>query len=146
MIKLNKIIILALAFFLIAISSNALASSISIKPFVGFQFEQLNLQIEKPQTIKEIEILGSYDQRKIIKCGKISCPVFENDSTTIENPQKNNYSIFTKNSLGNFAVRVEFNDGTTIFSSFEIKQNYSIYFIPAIILLLVLLFWVEKHA
>ncbi|MDO8537277.1 MAG: hypothetical protein Q7S21_00165 [archaeon] len=141
-IQLSKTKIIALLFVLI-FSANA--SAISITPFVGFQNEQLTLAIDSPEKVARIKILAQYDQRNVKYCNN-NCPVFENDSTEILNPQKKDFTIFTRNSpTGNYVIKIDFNDGHTIFSSFEIKNNYAVFLAPIIVILLIILFWVEKH-
>ena len=142
----NKIIIIAFA-LLLMISANVTASGISIKPFVGYQNEEMLLELESIESIQKIEILAAYNQRRIEYCEKISCPEFENNSRQIDNPEKNSYKIFAKNAApGNYLVKITFNDGKVLFSYFVIKQNYVLLFALLLAILIALLIGVEKNA
>jgi len=132
---------------LVFLAVNASAQQIMVKPFVAFPNEELRLFIEFPEQINEIKILAFYDQRNFSSCEKISCPIFENNSQMIENPLKEEYSIFIGNSpAGNYAVLLKFNDGSVKYTNFIVKQNYALYLIPILAVLVIALIGVEKNA
>ena len=140
----NKI---AIVFIFLTILITVNAEEISVKPLVGYQNEELTLTLQNPSSIEIVEILAQYNQQKIDYCTQDKCPIFENNSLQLEKPEKNSYKILVKNSKqGDYLIKITFNDGRILFSSFAVKQNYSLLFALVLVALIGLLFGVEKNA
>jgi len=132
-------------FFVLLFLLFPIAFSLSVEPFVAFQGEKVVLELgEKKAESASIE--AYYNEKEFIKCAETDCPKFENGKLSIDLNGKKSAEIEIGNAKhGDYLVKVNFEDKSSLLTSFVVKPNYSLLLVLCIVFLGGLLFWVEKN-
>jgi hypothetical protein len=112
-------------------------------PYPGMKVH-LNLEGKK---VSVVQVLGKITEEGVFTCSEVSCPVFENKKTEFH-PKNSSVVLLTKGvEPGNYLLKFSFKDSSVqpVYSTLIVQADYR----PAValitMLLLGLLFWVERN-
>ncbi len=132
---MNKFfVLLAVVFFCVQVNA------IKTNPFVAFPGEKVVLEFNEKVSV---EVSNYYNLNLLEKCSVNSCPVFENH--LLSDSGKKKFVLDTTGvKTGFYAVKITDSSGT-YYSSFVVRPDYRLFIGLIIVVLLAVLFLVEKN-
>lgn len=134
---MNKILFL---FFFVSFCS--VCFSLTVEPFSSFAGEKVVIEFDSE--VYSVEMDKYYNLGEVKDCKKTVCPLFENNSLKDFNKKKFVLNIGDSKS-GFYAIKIFEEDSNNFyFSSVSVRPDYRFPIAFGIILLLGIIFWVEK--